>query len=271
MRKPKMKKSLASMTIVTLTLAASLIPGLMDKYSASATQTTGIVLPKANIYALNADNTIFVMAPGATSFTRLVRVTQANGNLIGIDFRVSDGALYAVTDTGSVYTIDLSPTYLGNVTLVSNMTTRVLSRYQSLKDFNPVGNAIRWIGAENKNYAVVNSGGNLNVTADQTSLTYGANDVNATATPHISAGSYTNNFVGATVTIFYGIDYDLDTFVTILPAGNPPTGSSATGGGVLTTIGPLVTPTGAPVNVSPTTDFDIYSDSNGNNNLVGIS
>src|SRR5262249_54772117 len=66
-------------------------------------------------------------------------------------------------------------------------------------------------------------------------------------------------------------DYDLNTFVTILPAGNPPTGSSATGGGVLTTIGSLVTPTGAPVNVSPTAAFDICTDSNGNNNLFGGS
>src|SRR5215475_10247219 len=271
MRKPKMKKSLVLMTIAAFALAATLILGFADKYSASATQTTGIALPKANIYALNNDNTIFVMPPGANSFTRLVRVTQANGNLIGIDFRVADGALYAVTDTGSIYTINLSPTNLGGVTLVSNMTPRFPSGYQSLMDFNPVLNAIRLIGSEGKNYAVVNSGGNLNATAVQTSLTYGANDVNATATPHVAAGSYTNNYVGATVTLFYGIDYDLDTFVTILPAGNPPTGSSATGGGVLTTIGPLVTPTGAPVNVSPTTDFDIYSDSNGNNNLVGIS
>jgi Domain of unknown function (DUF4394)/Carbohydrate binding module (family 6) len=271
MRKPKMKKSFVSMIIATLVLAATLILGLTNKYSASATQTTGVVLPKTNIYALNADNTIFVMAPGATGFTRLARVTQANGNLIGIDFRVADGALYAVTDTGSIYTINLSPTNLGGVTLVSNMTPRFPSGYQSLMDFNPVLNAIRLIGSENKNYAVVNSGGNLNATAVQTSLTYGANDVNAAATPHVAAGSYTNNYVGATVTLFYGIDYDLDTFVTILPAGNPPTGSSATGGGVLTTIGQLVTPTGAPVNVSPTTDFDIYTDSNGNNNLVGVS
>src|SRR5262249_14537198 len=160
---------------------------------------------------------------------------------------------------------------LGGVTLVSNLTPRFPSGYQSLMDFNPVLNAIRLIGSDNKNYAVVNSGGNLNATAVQTSLTYGASDVNATATPHVAAGSYTNNYVGATVTLFYGIDYNLNTFVTILPAGNPPTGSSATGGGVLTTIGSLVTPTGASVNVSPTTDFDIYTDSNGNNNLVGVS
>src|SRR5215813_15012938 len=194
MRKTKMKKSLASIAIAVLVLTATLILGLTYKYSASATQTTGVVLPKTNIYALNADNTIFVMAPGATSFTRLARVTQANGNLIGIDFRVADGALYAVTDTGSIYTIDLSYANLGGVTLVSNLSTRFPSGYQSLMDFNPVLNAIRLIGSDNKNFAVVNSGGgNLNATAVQTSLTYGANDVNATVTPHVSAGAYTNN------------------------------------------------------------------------------
>jgi len=226
-------------------------------------------MPRTPIYALNADNTIFVLQPGATSFTRLVRVTQANGNLTGLDFRPADGALYALTDTGSIYTINLGSSNLGSVSLVSNMTTRFPGGFQSLADFNPVVNALRLIGSNTTNYAVVNSGGNLNITAVQTALTYGPNDVNKGVVPNVSAGSYTNNFVGATVTIFYGIDYDLDTFVTIAPA--TPGGSSATGGGVLQTIGRLVTPTGDPINVNPTGDFDIYSDSNGGNFLVGVS
>src|SRR5262249_41333584 len=64
-------------------------------------------------------------------------------------------------------------------------------------------------------------------------------------------------------------DYALGTFVTILPA--TPGGSSATGGGVLTTNGPLVTPTRAPANISPTADFYIYYYSNRKNNLVGVN
>lgn len=57
--------------------------------------------------------------------------------------------------------------------------------------------------------------------------------------------------------------------MTIQPA--TPGGSSATGGGVLQTLGRLVTPNGAPVNVSPTADIDIYSDGNGGNSLIGVS
>src|SRR5262249_32601179 len=83
-------------------------------------------------------------------------------------------------------------------------------------------------------------------------------------------GSYTNNYAGATVTIFYAIDYDLDTFVTIPPATAG--GSSATGGGQLQTIGPLVTPKGVPIKVATTTDFDIFSDKgSGANTVIGVS
>src|SRR5215475_12166651 len=126
-------------------------------------------------------------------------------------------------------------------------------------DFNPVLSAIRVIGSNDQNFAIVNSnGGNLNATAVQTAITYPVGDVNAGKDPNIACGSYTNNYTGATVTIFYAIDYDLDTFVTIQPA--TPGGSSATGGGKLQTIGRLVTPDGALINVAPTVDFDIYTD-----------
>jgi hypothetical protein len=235
-----------------------------------AAQSTGIVLPKTNIYALNANNVIFVLTPGATSFTRLARVTTANGNLIGIDFRVADGLLYAVTDTGSLYTINLTSSRLGAATPVSDLSPRFAGGFQSLADFNPVVNALRLIGTNDQNFAVVNSnGGNLNTTAPQTAVSYADGDVNAGKDPNIAGGSYTNNFVGATVTLFYGIDYDLDTFVTIQPTA--PGGSSATGGGKLQTIGRLVTPGGDSVNVAPTADIDIYSDGAGGNSVIGVS
>lgn len=284
-----MKNSFAALALAALALVASLTFDLMSRNSASAksaldtlhtpasssaglaAQNTGVVLPKTNIYALNADNVIFVLTPGSTSFSRLGRVNQINGNLIGLDFRPADGngsVVYGLTDTGNLYTINLASNPLA-ATLVSALTTRFSGGFQSLMDFNPVLNALRLIGSNGQNLAIVNSGGNLNVTAVQTSMSYVPGDVNAGKTPNISGGSYHNNFVGAPNTLFYGIDYDLDTFVTIQPA--TPGGSSATGGGQLQTIGRLVTPQGAPINCAPTADLDIYTDSNGVNNLIGIS
>jgi Domain of unknown function (DUF4394) len=302
MKKPNMRKAFAAMIVISLALGVSLAYGLMGGHSVkaksahsqpnipaaasssmtlAAAQTTGVIIPRTPIYALNSNNVIFVLWPGATSFTRLVRVTQANGNLIGIDFRPADGkntALYALTDTGTIYTINLTPNGLGNVTQVSNLSPRFPSGIQSLMDFNPVVNALRLIGSDRLNYAAVNSNGNLNVTAIQTALSYDPNDVNRGVAPHISAGSYDTNFAGVAATRFYAIDYDLDTLVTIQPA--TPGGSSATGGGVLQTLGPIVTPTGQRVNISSTADFDIYTVPNPfplagggplSNRVVGVS
>jgi Domain of unknown function (DUF4394)/Carbohydrate binding module (family 6) len=303
MKIPNTKKAFTTITVITLVLGASLtygstrghsvnaksahsqsnIPAAMPAAASSSTtlaaaQTGGITMPQTPIYALNSNNTILVLPPGATSFTRLVRVTQANGNLIGIDFRPGDGkntALYALTDTGTIYTINLTANGLGNVTKVSDLTTRFPSGVQSLADFNPVVNALRLIGSDRLNYAVVNSGGNLNAMAIQTSLSYDPNDVNSGVSPHVSAGTYDSNIVGAATTRFYGIDYDLDTFVTTQPA--TPGGSSATGGGVLQTLGPLVTPTGQRVNISSTADIDIHTILSGDpvspftNFLYGVS
>jgi hypothetical protein len=50
---------------------------------------------------LTSDNMIFVMAPGTNSFLPVGRIPKNQGNLIGIDFRVSNNALYGLTDTGN--------------------------------------------------------------------------------------------------------------------------------------------------------------------------
>jgi len=291
-KRPYMK--FATLAVIALALAASLTYGLMSGHPASAksasspsnisaapvaissaaTAAAQVIMPRDVMYALDTDNTIFVLVPGTTSFVRLFRVAdaQVDGNLIGIDFRPADGnndRLYAETDTGKIYTISLRAANLGAATLVSTMSPTFPSGYQSLFDFNAVLNAIRLQGSDGLNYAVVNSGGNLNATAVQTSLSYNPNDVAKGVTPKVSAGSYNNNLDNATVTIFYALDYNRDTLLTIDPATAG--GSSATGGGVLRTIGPLVTPTGGRVKLSPTADIDIYTLENGTNMLVGVS
>lgn len=274
MRSSNLKKSFAALTVFALALAASMIfnhTGSSLTPTATA-QSTGVTLPKTNIYVLNSDNTIFVLTPGALSFTRLVRVTQVKGNLIGIDFRpagASGTTLHGLTDTGNVYTINLVAPNLGAATLVSSLTTRFAGGVQSLMDFNPVLDAVRLIGSNDQNFAVVNSGGNLNAMAVQTPMTYAPGDVNAGVDPNVSGGTYSNNVPGAANTLFYGLDYDLNTLVTISTVNS--TGSSNTGGGLLKTIGPIVDASGTPINLSSTADLDIYTDANGGNHLVGAN
>ena len=267
----KMKNLFAAQIFIALAILASQLFGYAGQYSA---QGVGITLPKTNLYALTTDNTIYVLTPGSTRPTRLVRINSINGNLIGIDFRVADGSsasVYGLTDTGNIYLINLAPAQLGAATLISSLNPRFAGGAQSLFDFNPVVNALRVIGSNDQNFAVTNvNGGNLNNTVVQTKLAYAAGDVNAGVDPNITAGAYTNNFVGATSTIFYMIDYDLDTLVTIAPPLTA-TGSSNTGGGQLQTIGPLVDPSGNPINITSLAGMDIYTDSNGVNSLIAVS
>lgn len=231
---------------------------------------SGVQLPPVDIFALDNDNTLWIKPACGGSFSRMVRVRPrlSNEQIIGIDFRPADGYLYAVSDNGSIYQIDTSPPGRGNIVLVGAINPRFGGGVQSLMDFNPVVDAVRLIGSNDQNYALVNNNGNLNVTAVQTKISYAAGDANAGIDPNLVGGAYTNNNPGAATTLFYGLDYDLDVLITIAPGAN---GSSATGGGQLTTVGRLLTFAGNPINITPTADADIYTDLQGGNHLIGVS
>lgn len=234
----------------------------------------GLDLPAAPIFALTSDNAIYVLRQSASQYVRLGRINVSDGgNVIGIDFRPADATpnrMYALTDLGGIYNFSVGSSSVGAATLVSTMNPRFSGGFGSLIDFNPVVNALRVIGSNDQNLAVVNTaatGANLGTVAAQTKLVYAAGDVNAGKDPEIVGGAYTNNFVGATATLFYAVDHDLDTLVTI--AGPLSNGSSATGGGQLQTIGNFFDQDGNRLNMSPTTDLDIYTDRSGTNYLVG--
>jgi uncharacterized protein DUF4394 len=273
----KSKKTFIGMTFLALALAAISAFVLMGRHSVSAATASSAIataqtttMPPVYIFALTTDNTLYVLTPGSTVYQSLGRITGIAGfDLIGIDFRPADKKLYALSDGGSLYTINFNvapPT----ATLVSTLNTpRFPSGFQSLMDFNPVVDAIRLIGGDTLNYAVVKNASNiLATTAVQTSLTYAAGDVNVGKTPKVIGGAYNNNVAGATTTLFYAMDHDLDTLVTI--ADKTATGSSNTGGGKLQTIGPLVDVAGNRITVNALSDIDIVT-VNGVNFLIGVS
>jgi hypothetical protein len=240
--------------------------------STTATPYTTLGLPAVKIYTLTSDNTIYVLNPGSSRLTRIGRAFGIRGNLIGIDFRPADNdpnTIYGLTDLGNLYKISVNPTNCGAATLVSTLSPRFSGGFQSLMDFNPVVNALRLVGTNDQNYALVNGTGNLATTAVQTAFAYATGDVNQGADPNVGGGAYTNNLASAPFTLFYGLDYDLDTLVTI--STRSATGSSNTGGGLLQTIGNLFDERGRRVNINPTADIDIYTSPAGADTLVGIS
>jgi hypothetical protein len=273
----KSKKSFIGITLIALALAAISGIILMSRNSVSAAATsrtgyfaqTGLSLPPTRIYFLTTDNMLYVLVPGTKIYVSLGKVSNLQGNLVGIDFRPANGKLYGLTDTQKLYTINVGVTP-PRASLVSTLSTPFDGGFQSLLDFNPVVDAIRIIGSNDQNYAVVkDANGNLNTTAVQTALTYAMGDVNAGRNPEVVGGTYSNNLAGAATTIFYAIDAARDTFVTI--ADLNATGSSNTGGGRLRTIGNLVDGAGTRLNFNSVSDIDIYTSNSGVNTLVGIS
>lgn len=268
----KKKTFLAAGLITSAVFAVMLIVASSNKSvgNAQTSITAGLTLPAGrNIYLMTSDQSIYLLAPGATQYSRLGRLGDTRGgNAIDADFRPADGRLYVLTDLGDLYTVNLSSTNFGATTLVSTINPRFTGGFGVLVDFNPVLNALRVAGSNDQNIAVVNqNGGNLNATAAQTAFAYVAGDPNAGRDPEIVGGAYDNNRNGAAATTFYMLDADKDTLVTI--ATRNATGSSNTGTGQLKTIGRFVDGSGNLLNMSPTSDFDIYTDANGRNFLVG--
>jgi hypothetical protein len=232
-------------------------------------------MPDVAVYTLDTHNNLYMLPAGAQNFTNLGQVAQFDSEtLIGIDFRPADRQLYGITDHNNLYLI--RPDQLGTEGAVSSIASFPFGKifqggaycggFQSLMDFNPVVDAIRLIGSNTQNYAIVNAnGGTLNQLVRQTNI---SNSVpQGTQPPNITAGAYDNNFAGATSTIFYVLDHSADA-LGIVPLGSNL--SSNTAGGVVGLFGqPIMdpnTPFGGPsINISPLAGLDIYTAPNGVN------
>ena len=128
-----------------------------------------------------------------------VRVRGAEGSLIGIDVRPSNGMLYGVTSTAAIVTIDPMS---GAATKVSQLSEAFESGGRAVVDFNPVADRLRLMGASGVSFRInVDTGA---VTRDG-QLKYGEGP-QAGTTPRITAGAYTNSMAGATATMLLTVD-----------------------------------------------------------------
>jgi hypothetical protein len=161
--------------------------------------------------------------PGVVSST--LTVTGLNGDLIrGIDFRPSNGQLYALGGSGTLYTIN---TGTGAATSVGPGLPISTADLDFGMAFNPVPDAIRVTTATDLNLRV---NPNTGATIADTPLAYAAGDANAGRNPNVTGVAYTNQVPGTVLTTtLYGIDAATSSLVL----QNPPNA------GTLTTVGAL--------------------------------
>jgi len=126
---------------------------------------------------------------------------QASENIVGIDVRPADAAMYALGSTGRLYTTD---TATGALTLKSTLAPSVSDTTAPFAglvgtefgiDFNPGNDLLR---------IVSDTGQNLRVTVDNgTTIT---DTVVNPVGPVLGAVAYSNSFVGAGTALVYAID-----------------------------------------------------------------
>jgi len=173
------------------------------------------------VIGLTANNELIGFTTAAPRLTsRLIGTIAgtraADSEIVGIDYRVQDGKLYAVGRGGGVYTID---TANATATLVSQLTV-ALEGTRFGVDFNPAADRLRIVSDSGQNLRHnVNAGG---VTLLDLPLNNGA--MPPVAVTGIASAAYTNNddavvnpLAALTGTVLYNINATTGSLVIQIP------------------------------------------------------
>lgn len=235
-----------------LAAAISAVSALSVAPAALAQSFTG----NLTAFGLTADNTLVRFTTGAPRLSSRVvgsitGTLPADSQIVGIDFRVQDGKLYAVGRGGGVYIIDTTnatATYVNQ--LVVNGVPVVLEGTRFGVDFNPAADRLRIVSETGQNFRHnVNVGG---VTLQDGNLNNGA--VPPATVIGIASSAYTNNddsvanpAAASTGTVLFNINAATGSLVIQIPPNS----------GGINNVGALGTgPTTARVG------FDIYTVTN---------
>ncbi len=179
---------------------------------------------------------------------RPVTGLPAGDRLVGIDFRVAKGVLYALSQAGRLYTLDIPTGALrpvGAAPAVLPLTGSVFGF-----DFNPAADRIRVVSNTGQNLrlhpdtgAAVDGDPAVDGVQPDPALRYAWSDVNARRKPDIAGAAYTYNPNDSKITTNYAIDRALGVLVMqgsregTTPVVSPNTGQLRTVGSL--GLGPL--------------------------------
>jgi hypothetical protein len=228
----RIKKGIAAAAAVVAAAAAIFIGNAGSAAgTAPSLQAFGLIGDGTTMCAFKTDR------PGTLDWVMDVQGLVGDTRLIGIDFRVQDGLLYGVGDSGGIYTIQFPPNRPDVlVTKVSQLTVALYGTSFGV-DFNPAADRLRVISDNGQNLRH-----NLN---DHTTTVDGLLNLNGVLASGVTAAAYTNNDLnGDTATTLF----DVDTVNNQVAIQAPPNN------GILNPTGKLG------VDASLNAGFDIFSD-----------
>ena len=230
--KAGLKKKMATAVAAAAAMAALVVatPG-----------TSHAATPSLPAFGISADGKLMASfttdRPDVLNWFRVITGLSGDTSVIGIDFRVQNGLMYAVGNQGGVYTVKTPPAVPDvQVTKVSQLSVPLQGTNFGV-DFNPAADRLRIISDTGQNLAhnLANSS-----TATNTPLT-----TDGATTHGVTGAAYTNNDLNsATATTLFDINTTSDQVVIQSPPAN----------GLLTATGSLGFDAGA------NAGFDIFSD-----------
>ena len=186
--------------------------------------------------------------PGRILERRPVTGLPAGERLVGIDFRVAKGVLYALSQAGRLYTLDIPTGALRPVGAAP--AAWALNGAVFGFDFNPAADRIRVVSNTGQNLrlhpdtgAAVDGDPAVDGVQPDPALRYAWGDVNARRRPDIAGAAYTYNPNDSKITTNYAIDRALGVLVMqgsregTTPVVSPNTGQLRTVGSL--GLGPL--------------------------------
>lgn len=187
---------------------------------------------KETIHALTQDLKLLTINAGQP--TRVLQTVGIKGLpvtefLVGIDYRVTRGVLYALARSGRVYTINTETGYVSPVgTVPVAATATALDGTAFGVDFNPAADRIRVVSNTGQNLRLHPDTGAL--VAVDTPLAFDLGDAQADQKPQLLAAGYTYNKKDEKITTNFAIDGRNGTLVRqgsvegVLPVVSPNTG-----------------------------------------------
>lgn len=194
-----------------LFLALATGPALL--LSACAVSTASA--PKETVYAVTRQHELIHFKadhPGQVLERRALSGLMPGENLRGIDYRVARGVLFALADSGRLYTVDTAQARLVPVATAAPQPWPVQGNVTGV-DFNPTVDRIRVVSSSGQNLrlhpetnAVVDGNPAQAGLQLDGSLNFVAGDRHAGRTPDVSGVAYTYNKTNEKITTNYAID-----------------------------------------------------------------
>lgn len=191
--------------LIALTLLATGCAGLPDTGGTPRKEIVRAVTQSHHLVSFNAGQ------PGRLLSDVALQGLAAGETVLGIDYRVARGELYALGSSGRVFRVD---TASGQLTPVGNETfAQPLNGRQFGFDFNPAADRIRIVSDTRQNLRAHPDTGALVDAATDTpglqadgTLHYAAGDANEKVAPRLVAAGYTYNKDNEKITTNYAID-----------------------------------------------------------------